>query len=82
MTSNFLFATGIENSIPTIDNGWYRMDEMEKCRPYKYWEKDLELVKEMGINFLRYGQPLYKTFLGENKFDWSFSDKVFQRLQN
>jgi hypothetical protein len=27
----FLFATGIENSIPTFDGGWLRMDDMEKC---------------------------------------------------
>jgi beta-glucosidase/6-phospho-beta-glucosidase/beta-galactosidase len=81
MTSNFLFATGIENSIPTIDNGRYRMDEMEKCGHYKYWERDFELVQEMGIYFLRYGPPLYKTFLGDNRYDWSFSDTVFNRLK-
>ena len=81
MTSKFLFATGIENSNPTINNGRVRVDELEKCGHYKYWKKDFDLVQEMGISFLRYGPPIHKTFLGENHFDWSFSDEVFNSLQ-
>ncbi len=81
MISNFLFATGIENSAPTIDNGKTRVDELEKCGHYKFWKKDFELVKEMGINFFRYGPPLYKTYIGPNRFDWSFADEVFKGLQ-
>lgn len=82
MTSNFLFATGIENSIPTINNGKERVDELEKCGHYKYWKQDFDLVNEMGIKFLRYGAPLHKTFLGDNRFDWSFSDEVFKSLHD
>ncbi len=82
MTSNFLFATGIENSIPTINNGKERVDELEKCGHYKYWKQDFDMVNEMGIKFLRYGAPLYKTFLGDNRFDWSFSDEVFKSLHD
>jgi beta-glucosidase/6-phospho-beta-glucosidase/beta-galactosidase len=82
MTSNFLFATGIENSIPTIQNGKERVDELEKCGHYKYWKQDFDLVNEMGIKFLRYGAPLHKTFLGHNHFDWSFSDEVFKSLHD
>ncbi len=80
MTSNFLFATGIENSNPTINNGKERVDELEKCKHYTYWKKDLELVREMGIKFLRYGPPIHKTFIGPDRFDWSFSDEVFRYL--
>lgn len=82
MTSNFLFATGIENSIPTINNGKERVDELEKCGHYKYWKQDFDLVNEMGIKFLRYGAPLHKTFLGDSRFDWSFSDEVFKSLHD
>lgn len=32
MYRRFLFATGIENSIPVIDNGWRRMDERNKIQ--------------------------------------------------
>ena len=81
MFRGFIFATGIENSTPTIQNGKVRVDELEKCGHYKYWKKDFELVEDLGIRFLRYGTPLYSTFLGENKYDWSFADKVFGELR-
>lgn len=80
MKLGFMFATGIENSIPTIQNGTVRMDEFEKCGHYTHWKKDLELVKELGINFLRYGPPLHKTFLGVGKYDWSFADAAFAEI--
>ena len=82
MPSPFLFATGIENSSPTIDNGKTRIDQLDLCGHYKNWQKDFDLVEEMGITFLRYGPPLYKTFLGPDKYDWSFCDEVFKSLQD
>src|SRR3954469_11046234 len=77
---SFLFATGIENSSPTIDNGRRRIDQLEKCRHYEMWREDFALVEEMGIRFLRYGLPMHCVYLGANKFDWSFSDEVFRDL--
>jgi beta-glucosidase/6-phospho-beta-glucosidase/beta-galactosidase len=79
--NGFIFATGIENSIPTINNGRVRMDEMEKCGHYKYWRKDFELVHELGIRALRYGAPLHRTWLGPGKYDWSFADEAFRELR-
>lgn len=79
-----MFATGIENSYPTIvlPNGKKkRIDEMEKCFHYKYWEKDFELVKDLGIEFLRYGPPYYKVHLAPGKFDWEFTEQTFKRLK-
>lgn len=76
-----MFATGVENSDPTIDHGKKRMDEMEKCDHYNRWQEDFSLVEEMGIHFLRYGVPLHKTYLAEGKYDWSFSDLVFNDLR-
>lgn len=81
MTPTFLFATGIENSTPTIRNGRVRVDEMERCGHYKYWKLDFELVKEMEIHFLRYGPPLYLTHLGPKRYDWSFADETFAELK-
>ena len=47
----FMFATGIENSYPTIE--WegkrIRIDEMEKTGHYRRYQEDFALVKEMGI---------------------------------
>ena len=76
----FLFATGIENSNPTIQGGKVRMDEMEKCGHYKFWQKDFDLVQELGIEFLRYGPPIHTTWLGVGKYDWSFADETFNDL--
>lgn len=77
----FLFATGIENSNPTIDQGRYRVDELEKCRHYEMWKTDFDCVQEMGICFLRYGPPLHRTFLGPDKYDWEFADMTFADLR-
>jgi beta-glucosidase/6-phospho-beta-glucosidase/beta-galactosidase len=81
MFRGFMFATGIENSNPTIQNGKFRVDELEKCAHYKYWKKDFELVGELGIKFLRYGAPLYRTYIGADKYDWSFADETFNELK-
>ncbi len=52
MIPAFMFATGIENSYPTIQQGRVRVDEMEKCGHYDLWRRDFDLVQEMGIRFL------------------------------
>jgi beta-glucosidase len=77
----FAFATGIENSTPTIKNGAERVDEMEKCGFYKHWKTDFALVQDMGIQFLRYGPPIHKTWLGDGRYDWSFADETFADLK-
>lgn len=84
VSSKFMFSTGIENSYPTIllpDGTTFRVDEMEKCGHYKHWETDFLLVKEMGLEFLRYGPPYYKCHTGPGQYDWSFTDQTFQRLK-
>src|SRR3954466_7045390 len=77
----FMFATGIENSSPTINGGRTRIDEMEKCGHYRNWSKDLDCVQELGIRFLRYGMPLYRCFTGPGTYDWSFTDLVFKDIR-
>jgi beta-glucosidase/6-phospho-beta-glucosidase/beta-galactosidase len=81
MSPGFLFATGIENSNPTIEGGRVRIDELEKCGHYRHWETDFALVKDMGINFLRYGPSLHRTWLGPSRYDWEFADAAFARLK-
>ena len=46
----FMFATGIENSYPTIENGRKRVDEMEKCGHYKHWQTDFELLQDLDVS--------------------------------
>ena len=81
MTPAFIFATGIENSNPTIRNGRERVDEMEKCGHYARWREDFDCTELLGIRFLRYGPPLYRTHLGPDRFDWSFADETFGDLR-
>src|SRR4051794_6689827 len=81
--AQFMFATGIENSCPTIQlpNGQTkRVDELEKTRHYQRWQDDFQLLKELGIYYLRYGPPYFSTHKGPGKYDWSFADETFPVL--
>jgi len=80
MSAPFMFATGIENSYPTIRAGRERVDEMEKCGHYDKWKRDFDCVEELGVHFLRYGPPLHRTFLGEGQYDWGFADATLGDL--
>ncbi len=77
----FIFATGIENSNPTIHGGRTRVDEMEKCGHYARWQEDFECTQSLGVRFLRYGPPLYRTHLGPDRYDWTFADETFLSLR-
>jgi beta-glucosidase len=76
----FLFATGIENSNPTINGGRTRVDEMEKCGHYERWKEDLHLTLSLGLSTLRYGPPIHRTWLGHDRYDWDFADLVFAEI--
>jgi beta-glucosidase/6-phospho-beta-glucosidase/beta-galactosidase len=79
-----MFATGIENSYPTIqlpDGRIKRVDEMEKTFHYQHWRTDFALVKELNIEFLRYGPAYYSTHLGPGRYDWHFADETFSKLK-
>ncbi len=79
-----MFATGIENSYPTIqgrDGKTLRRDLMDECGHYAHWREDFQLVKDLGIEYLRYGPPYYKCHLAPGKYDWEFADETFHALQ-
>jgi beta-glucosidase/6-phospho-beta-glucosidase/beta-galactosidase len=76
-----MFATGIENSIPKIQGGRLRVDQMESCGHYRHWRQDFDLVEEMGIKYLRYGPPLHTTLIGPDRCDWEFADVTFAELK-
>ena len=81
--TKFMFATGIENSYPTIilpNGNLKRIDEMGKTAHYQNWEKDFGLVKELEIEYLRYGTPYYSTHIGPGQYNWDFTDATFNRL--
>lgn len=78
---NFMFATGIECSCPTIEHGRVRRDELAECGHYDRWREDLALVKELGLKVLRYGLPYYRTHLGPGRYDWEFADQVVAEMR-
>ena len=78
---SFMFATGIECSYPTIDNGRIRRDQLEEADHYGRWREDLQLVHDLGLKVLRYGLPLHKVWLGRDCYDWSFADEVLAEMK-
>ncbi|MFL5680510.1 MAG: family 1 glycosylhydrolase [Chloroflexota bacterium] len=79
-----MFATGIENSYPTIatpDGGTKRVDELEKCGHYDRWREDFALVKELGVEYLRYGPSYYRAHRAPGSYDWSFADETLNELK-
>jgi beta-glucosidase/6-phospho-beta-glucosidase/beta-galactosidase len=77
----FMFASGIENSSPTIGNGLIRRDQMEECGHYREWKTDFDLATQLGIRTLRYGVPLHRTWLGPGRYDWEFADQAYGELR-
>ena len=78
--TQFWFATGIENSYPTLNNG-VRIDQMAKSGHYQRWEEDFALVKELRIDALRYGPAYYRTHPAPDRFDWDSCDAPMERLR-
>jgi beta-glucosidase/6-phospho-beta-glucosidase/beta-galactosidase len=80
--AQFMFATGIENSYPTIawEGKTVRQDELAKTRHYECWRDDFALLDELGITHLRYGPPYFSVHQGPGKYDWSFADQTFRAL--
>ena len=77
----FMFATGIECSYPTIEGGRWRRDQMAASGHYRHWEEDIDLCVDVGVSHLRYGPPLHLTYLGPDRYDWSFTDLVMARIR-
>lgn len=79
--TGFVFATGIECSYPTIEQGVWRRDQMASSRHYQQWQRDFELAREIGVTHLRYGPPLHFTFKGPGRYDWSLVDEPMAELE-
>ncbi len=79
--SGFLFATGIECSYPTLEGGRWRVDQMEMAGHYANWRTDLELTRQPGPRYLRYGPPLHLLYRAEKRYDWAWLDEVMAEMQ-
>ncbi|WP_373067241.1 family 1 glycosylhydrolase, partial [Gemmatimonas sp.] len=78
---NFMFATGIECSYPTIEHGRVRRDQLAECGHYDRWKADLGLVHDLGLKVLRYGLPYYAINTSAGVYDWDFADNVMREMQ-
>lgn len=72
---NFMFATGIECSYPTVQGG-KRRDQLAETGHYDHWQQDFQLCWDVGATVVRYGPPYYRMHLGPDRYDWSFTDEV------
>ena len=79
--AGFMFATGIEGSYPTIENGRWRRDQMAGTRHYQHWQEDFALAREIGITHIRYGPPLHLVLTGPGRYDWSLVDEPMAELE-
>jgi beta-glucosidase len=77
----FMFASGIENSIPTIDHGRTRRDQMAETGHDHRWREDFALAAGLGLRYLRYGIPLHRSWLGPDRYDWEFADLALNELR-
>lgn len=77
----FMFATGIECSYPTIEQGQWRRDQMKSAGHYRNWQRDFELARELGVTHLRYGPPLHLIFTGPGRYDWALIDEPMAELE-
>ncbi len=82
LPEQFMFATGIECSNPTIKGGRIRRDQLAECGYYTHWRRDLALVKELGLRFLRYGLPYHQVHRGPGRYDWSFTDLAMAEIRH
>ena len=80
-SANFMFATGIECSNPTIDHGKTRRDQLLECGHYEHMKQDLRLVKDLGLKVLRYGLPYHRVNPARGRYDWSFADEALHEIK-
>ncbi len=74
----FHFCCGIEDTFiadPYPLTG-KRLDEYELTEHYQNWKEDIDRVKSLEVDSLRWGLPWYKIEKERGKFDFSWSDEV------
>lgn len=76
----FMFATGIDSTAPMIEG--VRHDQMEKTGHYDRWREDIDLVKDLGTRYLRYGPTIHRTYVGPDKFDWEHADAALGHIRS
>jgi beta-glucosidase/6-phospho-beta-glucosidase/beta-galactosidase len=77
----FVWASGIEDTfVPQTRPGQRALDEYELMGHYEHWRADLALVRDLGLQALRWGVPWYKVEPQPGQFDWRWTDEVLPYL--
>ena len=81
----FYWGVGIENcwmaqTDPKKDGNRRLLDVFLQMQHYEKWKADLDLVKEVGFNAIRYSVPWYKAEPKPGVYDWSWIDKPVEYL--
>lgn len=76
----FVIASGIECSAPLVAGG-IRQDELRKTGHDERVERDLALVADFGIRYLRYGIPFHIVAADPGTLDWRWTDRAMAALQ-
>jgi beta-glucosidase len=75
------FAVGIEDTfVPQSSLGLRPLDEYELTGHYDRWREDLGLAASTGASMIRYGIPWYRVNPAPGTWDWSWTDRVMERL--
>lgn len=78
---DFIWASGIENTfVPQSRPGYRPLEEYELMGHYDHWRQDLALVRDLGLNAIRWGVPWYRVEPEKGVFDWSWTDQVIPYL--
>src|SRR5258708_7370456 len=78
----FIWAAGIEDTFiaaPHSVTGRI-LDEYALTEHYERWEDDLQLLSSLGVSAARYGIPWYRVCPRRGEYDWSWTDRVLERM--
>ncbi len=74
---NFIWASGIEDTfVPQTKTGHRSLDEYDLMGHYEHWREDLALIRDTGLQAVRWGVPWYRVEPQPGEFDWQWMDEV------
>ncbi len=81
---DFRWLTAFEDAfIPQVRHIQERpLDEYELTQHYRFWKEDIDRVRDVGVQMIRYGIPWYKVNFAPGKFEWEWVDRVLNYIVN
>jgi beta-glucosidase/6-phospho-beta-glucosidase/beta-galactosidase len=77
----FILATGIECSAPTI-NGGIRRDQIVLSGHRDRFGEDFAAVRALRLRYLRYGVPFHVVARDADRHDWEWTDRALRGLRD